>query len=55
MSEKTSESKEIEKKQYGHWEKSGIFTADVKSNKAPYCIPMPPPNVTGSLRTWAMP
>ncbi len=49
MLEKTFESKEVEKKHYGLWEKSGIFAADVKSNKAPYCIPMPPPNVTGSL------
>ena len=38
-----------EKKYYQLWEKSGVFAANVKSNKAPYCIPMPPPNVTGSL------
>ena len=49
MLDKTFESKDVEKKHYGEWEKSGVFAADVNSNKAPYCIPMPPPNVTGSL------
>jgi valyl-tRNA synthetase len=49
MLEKTFESKDVEKKRYQDWESSGIFAADVKSNKKPYCIPMPPPNVTGSL------
>ena len=49
MLEKTFQSKDVEKKHYDLWEKSGVFAADVKSNKAPYCIPMPPPNVTGSL------
>lgn len=49
MLEKTFESKDVEKKHYESWEKSGVFAADVSSNKQPYCIPMPPPNVTGSL------
>ncbi len=49
MLEKTFESKDVEKKHYESWEKSGVFAADVNSNKQPYCIPMPPPNVTGSL------
>ena len=49
MLEKTFQSKDVEKKYYQLWEKSGVFAANVKSNKAPYCIPMPPPNVTGSL------
>jgi valyl-tRNA synthetase len=49
MLEKTFESKDVEQKHYALWEKSGVFAADVKTNKAPYCIPMPPPNVTGSL------
>jgi valyl-tRNA synthetase len=47
--DKTFQSKEVEKKYYDVWEKSGVFGANVKSNKAPYTIPMPPPNVTGSL------
>ena len=49
MLEKTFESKDVEKKHYDRWEKAGVFAADVNSNKQPYCIPMPPPNVTGSL------
>lgn len=49
MLDKTFENKEVEKKHYAQWEKAGVFAADVNSNKAPYCIPMPPPNVTGSL------
>ncbi len=49
MLKKSFQPKDIEKKLYDQWEKSGAFAADVKSNKTPYCIPMPPPNVTGSL------
>jgi len=47
--DKTFDSKSVEQRHYAEWEKSGVFAADVNSNKAPYCIPMPPPNVTGSL------
>jgi len=47
--EKTFQSKDVEEKYYPLWEKSGVFAANVKSNNAPYTIPMPPPNVTGSL------
>ena len=32
---------------YNNWEKSGSFKP--KKNSEPYCIMMPPPNVTGSL------
>ena len=49
MLDKTFQSAEIEKKHYSQWEGSGIFTANARSNKQPYTIPMPPPNVTGSL------
>jgi valyl-tRNA synthetase len=34
---------------YAAWEKSGAFAANSESQKTPYCIMMPPPNVTGSL------
>ena len=47
--EKTFQSKDVEEKYYPLWEKSGVFAANVKSNNTPYTIPMPPPNVTGSL------
>jgi len=47
--DKTFQSKDVEEKYYSLWEKSGVFAANVKSNNTPYTIPMPPPNVTGSL------
>ncbi|WP_374652812.1 valine--tRNA ligase [Dongia sp.] len=49
MLEKTFQPAEVEKKHYDAWEKSGAFAALATSNKAPYTIMMPPPNVTGSL------
>ncbi|MFH1158569.1 MAG: valine--tRNA ligase [Pseudomonadota bacterium] len=49
MLDKSFQPKDVEEKLYPQWEKSGSFAASVKSNKTPYCIPMPPPNVTGSL------
>ena len=47
--EKKYDSAATEAKLYARWEKSGAFTADVKSSKTPYTIMIPPPNVTGSL------
>jgi valyl-tRNA synthetase len=47
--EKSYNPTETEAKWGEKWEKSGAFACDVKSNKAPYCIMIPPPNVTGSL------
>ena len=49
MLEKTFEPAAIESSRYQEWEKSGTFAANPESNRAPYCIMMPPPNVTGSL------
>src|SRR5262250_252307 len=34
---------------YGIWEERGYFRADPFSKAKPYCIVIPPPNVTGSL------
>jgi valyl-tRNA synthetase len=34
---------------YAEWVDRGYFTADPNSGKEPYCIVLPPPNVTGSL------
>ena len=34
---------------YQRWVEAGYFTADVGSDKPPFCIVIPPPNVTGSL------
>src|SRR5512147_1924289 len=49
MLEKTFRPDEVEKKHYGAWEQSGAFAAHEDSNRAPFTIMMPPPNVTGSL------
>lgn len=49
MLDKNFDAKKVEEKRYADWEKSGRFACDVKSNKTPYVIPMPPPNVTGNL------
>ena len=40
---------EVEGPRYERWEKAGYFTADAYSTAPPYCIVIPPPNVTGSL------
>ncbi len=47
--DKTIDAAAIEARHYEAWEKSGAFAADPLSNKEPYTIIMPPPNVTGSL------
>ena len=38
-----------EEKWYYFWERKGFFHADPLSNKLPYCLVLPPPNVTGIL------
>ncbi len=43
------EPKEVEEKWYRYWEEKGLFRAETKSGKKPFCIVIPPPNVTGSL------
>ncbi|HET9142564.1 valine--tRNA ligase [Actinophytocola sp.] len=40
---------EVEAEMYERWVAAGYFTADPGSAKPPYCIVIPPPNVTGSL------
>jgi valyl-tRNA synthetase len=40
---------EVEANRYEHWEKAGYFTPDLTSDAEPYCIVLPPPNVTGQL------
>src|ERR1700749_2950334 len=47
--DKTYDPHAVEPRLYQLWEKSGAFACDVKSSKEPFCIMMPPPNVTGSL------
>jgi len=43
------EPKDVEKKWYDFWEQHGLFKPDTHSDKKPYCIVIPPPNVTGTL------
>ncbi|MBL7875587.1 MAG: valine--tRNA ligase [Cyclobacteriaceae bacterium] len=40
---------EVENKWYQYWLKENFFHAEVNSSKEPYCIVIPPPNVTGVL------
>ena len=40
---------EVERTLYERWVERGYFEADEKSDKPPFCIVIPPPNVTGSL------
>jgi valyl-tRNA synthetase len=40
---------QFEKKWYAAWESSGAFTPQLPSNKPPFVILIPPPNVTGKL------
>ncbi|HVY13023.1 MAG TPA: valine--tRNA ligase, partial [Alphaproteobacteria bacterium] len=47
--EKTYNPAEVEEKHYRRWEDAGAFAAQPGAGKKPYCIMMPPPNVTGSL------
>ena len=46
---KSYDPKLVEDKWYAFWEKNGFFKADASSSKKPYCIVIPPPNVTGAL------
>ncbi len=41
--------KETEDKWYKIWEENNLFAAKVSPDKPPYCIVIPPPNVTGIL------
>ena len=40
---------EVEKGKYEKWVEAGLFKSDVESDKAPFSIVIPPPNVTGKL------
>ena len=47
--EKTYNPSLIEKKWYKHWSQKDYFSANPDSEKEPYTIVIPPPNVTGML------
>ena len=40
---------EVEKDKYEKWKTKGYFKSDSKNCKTPFCIVIPPPNVTGKL------
>ena len=40
---------EVEKDKYENWKSKNYFKSDTKSSKEPFCIVIPPPNVTGKL------
>src|ERR1700733_6196405 len=46
---KAYDPKTVDEKWYHYWEENGFFHADPASPKLPYCIVIPPPNVTGVL------
>ena len=43
------EAAEVESRIFADWQKADLFTADPAAPGDPYCIQLPPPNVTGSL------
>ena len=46
---KTYNPSEFEKEIYDEWQKEGYFRAEVDSEKLPFTIVIPPPNITGQL------
>jgi valyl-tRNA synthetase len=46
---KSFEPREIERRWYPVWESRGYFGARGDASQPPYCIQLPPPNVTGTL------
>ncbi|MEN8238023.1 MAG: valine--tRNA ligase [Actinomycetota bacterium] len=47
----TYQPEEVEERWYRMWEESGAFRPEVNPGGEPYCIVIPPPNVTGVLHT----
>ncbi|HKH35610.1 MAG TPA: class I tRNA ligase family protein, partial [Rubrobacter sp.] len=46
---KTYDHRAVEGRWYTEWERRGVFEADPNPDKEPYCIVIPPSNVTGAL------
>ena len=44
---KTYNPKDFEDRIYEMWEEKGAFRAEVREDKKPFTIVMPPPNITG--------
>ena len=46
---KSYEPRDVEKKWYAAWQQAGCFAGKVNPAKEPYCVVIPPPNITGML------
>jgi len=46
---KSFEPRAIEAKWYPYWESHGLFKPSMRPGTTPFCIQLPPPNVTGTL------
>ena len=46
---KVYDPQKVEAKWYDYWLEKGFFHAEVEKGKKPFCIVIPPPNVTGKL------
>ena len=53
MLEKKYNHQEVEKNKYDNWKNNGYFKTGQLS-KTPFCIVIPPPNVTGRLSACRM-
>lgn len=49
MLDKKYNHKEVEKDKYNNWVNKGYFKGDKDKSREPFCIVIPPPNVTGRL------
>src|SRR5580692_1041330 len=49
MLDKTFNPGEVERRIYAQWQESGAFVAGRRPDAEPFCIMIPPPNVTGRL------
>ena len=49
MLDKKYNHKEVEKNKYNEWVNKGYFKGDNDKSREPFCIVIPPPNVTGKL------
>src|SRR5215471_191459 len=49
MLDKTFDPREVEGRIYAQWETSGAFRAGRRPNAEPFCMVIPPPNITGRL------
>ena len=45
----TYEPSDLESRWYSVWEQAGVFRPEINPDGEPYCIVIPPPNITGSL------